>query len=40
MVNNGMLYYDYDRDGIYTEIVGCEAKFRNKEYDIYVVIRY
>lgn len=40
MVNNGTLHYDHDRDGTHTEIAGCEAKFRNKEYDTYVAIRY
>ena len=40
MVNNGTLHYDHDRDGTHTEIAGCEAKFRNKDYDTYVAIRY
>ncbi|KAJ8316938.1 hypothetical protein KUTeg_004842, partial [Tegillarca granosa] len=40
MVNNGSLHYDHDRDGTHTEIAGCEAKFRNKDHDTYVAIRY
>ena len=40
MVNNGTLHYDHDRDGTHTELAGCEAKFRNKDYETYAAIRY
>ena len=40
MVNNGSLHYDHDKDGTHTEIAGCEAPFRNKDYDTYVAVRY
>lgn len=40
MVNNGTLYYDHDRDGTHTQLAGCEARFRNVEYDTYLAIRY
>ncbi|KAK3095638.1 hypothetical protein FSP39_017016 [Pinctada imbricata] len=40
MINNGTLHYDHDRDGTHTELAGCEAKFRNKDYDTYAAIRY
>lgn len=40
MVNNGTLYYDHDRDGTHTQLAGCEARFRNMEYETYVAIRY
>jgi len=44
MVNNGSLHYDHDRDGTHTQLggehTGCEAKFRNKEFDSQVLIRY
>lgn len=40
MVNNGTLHYDHDRDGTHTMLSGCEAKFRNKDYDTFVAIRY
>jgi len=40
MVNNGSLHYDHDRDGTHTSLAGCEAKFRNKDYDTFVAIRY
>ncbi|UYV62757.1 LMAN2, partial [Cordylochernes scorpioides] len=40
MVNNGTLQYDHDRDGTHTEIAGCEAKFRGKDDDTHVAIRY
>ncbi|VDM42339.1 unnamed protein product [Toxocara canis] len=42
MVNNGSLHYDHDKDGTHTQLggehVGCEAKFRNKEYDTQILI--
>lgn len=40
MVNNGTLHYDHDRDGTHTQLAGCEAKFRNVDYDTHVAIRY
>lgn len=44
MVNNGSFHYDHDMDGTHTQLggenVGCEAKFRNKDYDTQVLIRY
>lgn len=40
MVSNGSLQYDHDTDGTNTQLAGCEAQFRNKEYDTYVAIRY
>ncbi|XP_064465914.1 vesicular integral-membrane protein VIP36-like [Ornithodoros turicata] len=40
MVNNGTLSYDHDRDGTHTELAGCEAKFRNLDYDTHISIRY
>jgi len=44
MVNNGSLHYDHDSDGTHTSLggshSGCEAKFRNKEHNTQVLIRY
>ena len=40
MVNNGSLHYDHDRDGTHTMLAGCEAKFRNKDYDTFLAIRF
>ncbi|XP_011496904.1 PREDICTED: vesicular integral-membrane protein VIP36 [Ceratosolen solmsi marchali] len=40
MINNGSLHYDHDRDGTNTQLAGCEAKFRNLEYDTHISIRY
>lgn len=40
MVNNGTLMYDHDRDGTHTQLAGCEAKFRNVDYDTLISIRY
>lgn len=40
MVNNGTMHYDHDRDGTHTQLAGCEAKFRNLNYDTHVAIRY
>lgn len=40
MVNNGSLSYDHDRDGTHTQLAGCEAKFRNFDYDTHISIRY
>ncbi|XP_074095776.1 vesicular integral-membrane protein VIP36 [Cotesia typhae] len=40
MINNGSLHYDHDRDGTHTQLAGCEAKFRNLDYDTHISIRY
>lgn len=40
MVNNGSLTYDHDRDGTLTQLNGCEAKFRNFEYETRIRIKY
>ena len=40
MINNGSLHYDHDTDGTHTQIAGCEAQFRNKNYDTHMAIRY
>lgn len=40
MVNNGSLTYDHDRDGTHTQLAGCEARFRNVEFDTSLKIRY
>lgn len=40
MINNGTLQYDHDRDGTHTEVAGCEAKFRGKDDETYLAIRY
>ncbi|XP_066998715.2 vesicular integral-membrane protein VIP36 [Anabrus simplex] len=40
MVNNGSLHYDHDRDGTHTQLAGCEAKFRNLDFDTHIAIRY
>ena len=40
MVNNGTLTYDHDKDGTHTQLAGCEAKFRNVDYDTFISIRY
>lgn len=44
MVNNGSGHYDHDNDGTHNQLggehTGCEAKFRNKDYDTQILIRY
>ncbi|CAL1547677.1 unnamed protein product [Lymnaea stagnalis] len=40
MISNGSLQYDHDTDGTHTQLAGCEAQFRNKNYDTYLAIRY
>lgn len=40
MINNGSLHYDHDKDGANTELAGCEAPFRNKDFDTFVAVRY
>lgn len=40
MVNNGSLTYDHDRDGTLTQLSGCEAKFRNLDYETRIRIKY
>ncbi|XP_072029842.1 vesicular integral-membrane protein VIP36-like isoform X2 [Amphiura filiformis] len=39
-INNGTLHYDHDRDGTHTELAGCPAQFRNKQYETQIAIRY
>lgn len=40
MINNGSLSYDHDRDGTLTQVAGCEAKFRNVDYETHISIKY
>ena len=40
MVNNGSLSYDHDRDGTHTQLAGCEAKFRNVDFNTVLSIKY
>lgn len=44
MVSDGSLHYDHDKDGTHTQLggenTGCTAKFRNKEHDTQLLIRY
>ena len=40
MINNGSLHYDHDKDGTHTEIAGCEAPFRNRDFNTFVAVRY
>lgn len=40
MINNGTLTYDHDRDGTHTQLAGCEAKFRNVDFDTVISVRY
>uniref|UniRef100_A0A1I8EHN6 Intracellular lectin protein 2 n=2 Tax=Wuchereria bancrofti TaxID=6293 RepID=A0A1I8EHN6_WUCBA len=44
MINNGSLHYDHDMDGTHTQLggehTGCEAKFRNKQHQTQIMIRY
>lgn len=42
MVNNGSSHYDHDRDGTHTQLggVGCTSKFRNKDFETSMLIRY
>lgn len=40
MVSNGTLRYDHDMDGTHTELAGCEAQFRNKDYDTFLLVRF
>jgi lectin, mannose-binding 2 len=40
MVNNGTMTYDHDADGTHTQLAGCEAKFRNVDYETLISIRY
>lgn len=40
MINNGSMTYDHDRDGTHTQLAGCEARFRNVDYDTQFKIRY
>uniref|UniRef100_A0A914Y3U1 L-type lectin-like domain-containing protein n=1 Tax=Panagrolaimus superbus TaxID=310955 RepID=A0A914Y3U1_9BILA len=44
MISNGSVGYDHDRDGTHTQLggehTGCEAKFRNKDHETQILIRY
>ncbi len=44
IINNGSNHYDHDRDGTHTQLggeeTGCEAKFRNKDHETNILIRY
>ena len=40
MVSNGTLRYDHDMDGTHTELTGCEAQLRNKDYETFMLVRY
>jgi len=42
MVNNGSMLYDHDRDGTHTQLggKGCTSRFRNKDYETNLLIRY
>ncbi|CAI2355568.1 unnamed protein product [Caenorhabditis sp. 36 PRJEB53466] len=44
MVSDGSLHYDHDKDGTHTQLggenTGCTAKFRNKDHDTQLLIRY
>lgn len=44
MVSNGSLHYDHDKDGTHTQLggeeSGCEAGFRNKDHETFVLVRY
>lgn len=44
MVSNGSLHYDHDTDGTHTQLggahTGCETKFRNKQHQTQMMIRY
>lgn len=40
MVNNGSVSYDHDKDGGTALIGGCEVKFRNKNHETWLTVRY
>ncbi|CAB3401088.1 unnamed protein product [Caenorhabditis bovis] len=44
MVSDGSLHYDHDKDGTHTQLggedTGCTAKFRNKDHETQLLIRY
>jgi len=40
LVNNGSVQYDHDRDGTHQIVGGCELKFRNKDYETLIAVRY
>jgi len=40
MVNNGSISYDHDKDGANTMLGGCVGKFRNKQHETWMAIRY
>lgn len=40
VVSNGTVHYDHDKDGTHSELAGCEAQFRIKDYETFIMIRY
>ena len=40
IVNNGSAAYDNDKDGKDQSVGGCELKFRNKDYETLIAIRW
>ncbi|XP_007555099.1 vesicular integral-membrane protein VIP36 isoform X2 [Poecilia formosa] len=40
MVNNGTVSYDHGKDGRSSELGGCSADIRNRDFDTYLAIRY
>ncbi|VDL73678.1 unnamed protein product [Nippostrongylus brasiliensis] len=44
MVSDGSQHYDHDKDGTHTQLggedSGCEAKFRNKDHETQILLRY
>jgi len=40
VVNNGTVHYDHDKDGTHSELAGCEAQFRLKDYETFILVRY
>ena len=39
-MNNGSAAYDNDKDGKDQSVGGCELKFRNKDYETLIAIRW
>ncbi|XP_047210515.1 vesicular integral-membrane protein VIP36 isoform X2 [Girardinichthys multiradiatus] len=40
MVNNGTVSYDHGKDGRSSELGGCSADIRNRDFETYLAIRY
>ena len=40
MVNDGSIHYDHEKDGHINELAGCEAKFRSKNFNTFISIKY